>query len=66
MSCKLPRFFKTVAVAPPRINIGDCASWAFLIAVIVFVNPGPAVTAATPIFLDSLETESAAKTAVAS
>ena len=37
-----------LAAAPPSRSIGDSAIWAFLIAVTVFVSPGPAVTAATP------------------
>jgi hypothetical protein len=48
----------------PISNRGDSASCAFFTAVTVFVRPGPAVTAATPIVLDSLATASAANTAV--
>ena len=53
-------------MAPPRSTSGDCAICAFLSAVIVFVTPGPAVTAATPGTPVSRATASAAKTAVAS
>ena len=41
MSCSAPRPLSTVAVAPPRMTTGDCASCAFLTAVIVLVTPGP-------------------------
>jgi hypothetical protein len=36
--------FSKSEVAPPSTTIGLCAICAFLTAVIVFVNPGPAVT----------------------
>ena len=45
---KLP--FSKDAAAPPINKTGDSAICAFLTAVIVFVRPGPAVTAATPTF----------------
>ncbi|MEZ4382380.1 MAG: hypothetical protein R3A79_13600 [Nannocystaceae bacterium] len=45
MSCSAAAA-EIVAVAPPKSTTGDCASWAFLTAVIVFVRPGPAVIAA--------------------
>ena len=48
----------------PNRRRGDSAIWAFLIAVMVLVTPGPAVTAATPICPESLATASAAKTVV--
>ena len=55
-----------MAAAPPiRIN-GDCAISAFLIAVIVLVTPGPAVTIATPTVLVNLDVASAANTVEAS
>ena len=66
MSCRDPFPFNSVAAAPPRSNNGDCANCAFLIAVIVFVTPGPAVTTATPIVFVILEVASAANTAEAS
>jgi hypothetical protein len=66
MSCSAPRPLSTVAVAPPRMITGDCASWAFFTAVIVLVRPGPAVTAATPGTPVSRATASAANTALTS
>ena len=48
------------------MSTGDCASWAFLSAVMVLVSPGPAVTAATPGMPVSRAIASAANTAVAS
>ena len=48
MSCSAPRPCRAVGAAPATTITGDWASWAFLTAVIVFVTPGPAVTAATP------------------
>ena len=55
-----------MAVAPPSRTNGDCASWAFLSAVIVLVTPGPAVTTATPGVAVRREVASAANAAVAS
>lgn len=55
-----------LAAAPPSKRIGLSAIWAFLIAVIVFVKPGPAVTAATPIEPLKRATASAANTAFTS
>jgi sterol desaturase/sphingolipid hydroxylase (fatty acid hydroxylase superfamily) len=46
MSCSAPRPLSSVAVAPPKMMSGVCAIIAFFTAVIVFVTPGPAVTAA--------------------
>jgi len=66
MSCNAPRPCSTVGAAPPMSTTGDCASCAFLTAVMVFVSPGPAVTAATPGRPVSRATASAANTAVAS
>lgn len=66
MSCSAPRPFCSEAAAPPMSSSGDSAIWAFLMAVTALVTPGPAVTAATPMRPESLETASAAKTAVAS
>ena len=63
MSWSAPRPLSRVAAAPPRTTSADCASWAFLIAVIVLVTPGPAVTAATPGTPVSRNTASAANTA---
>ena len=47
----------------PNNKIGDSAIWAFLMAVTVFVNPGPAVTATVPTVPVILATASAANTA---
>ena len=44
-------------------NTGDSAICAFFTAVMVLVNPGPAVTIATPILPERRATASAAKTA---
>src|SRR5574338_971482 len=66
MSCSAPRPLSSVAVAPPNRISGDCAICAFLIAVIVFVTPGPAVTAAAPIVPVMRATASAANTALPS
>jgi hypothetical protein len=66
MSCSEPRPLSSVAVAPPKMMSGDCAIWAFFTAVIVFVTPGPAVTAATPIVPVMRATASAANTAFTS
>jgi hypothetical protein len=63
MSCSAPRPLRTVAVAPPKSTMGDCAIFAFLSAVIEFVTPGPAVTAATPGNPVMRATASAANTA---
>lgn len=52
------------AAAPPISKTGDSAICAFFTAVTVLVNPGPAVTAATPTVPDILATASAANTAV--
>lgn len=43
--------------------MGDSAIWAFLMAVTVLVNPGPAVTATTPTVPVILAIASAANTA---
>lgn len=48
MSWSAPRPLSNVAVAPPTTKTGDWASWAFLMAVMALVAPGPAVTTATP------------------
>lgn len=40
--------FNSEGAAPPINSSGDSAICAFLTAVTVLVNPGPAVTAATP------------------
>ena len=66
MSCSAPRPCSAVGAAPPSSSTGDCASWAFLSAVMVLVMPGPAVTAATPGVPVSRAAASAANTAVAS
>lgn len=66
ISCSAPRPCSAVGAAPPSSSSGDCASCAFFSAVIVFVMPGPAVTAATPGRPASRACASAAKTAVAS
>ena len=66
MSCRAPRPRVSVAAAPPMSTIGDCAIAAFFTAVIVFVQPGPAVTAATPGTPVRRATASAAKTAFTS
>ena len=58
-----PPALSSVAAAPPRSTTADCASCAFLTAVMVLVTPGPAVTAATPGTPVSRKTASAAKTA---
>ena len=51
-----------VGAAPPMSSRGDCAICAFFTAVIVFVTPGPAVTAATPVMPVRRDMASAAKT----
>jgi hypothetical protein len=66
MSCSEPRPRRMVAVAPPSSTSGTWAIWAFLIAVMVLVTPGPAVTAATPGTPVMRATASAAKTAFTS
>ena len=66
MSWSAPRPLSKVAAAPPKMRSGDCASWAFFTAVMVFVTPGPAVTAATPGTPVKRATASAAKTALTS
>ena len=66
MSCSAPRPLSRVAVAPPKISKGVCASCAFFTAVSVLVTPGPAVTAATPGTPVMRATASAANTALAS
>ena len=63
ISWREPLPFNNVAAAPPISKTGDWAIWAFFIAVIVLVTPGPAVTIATPTESVNLETASAANTA---
>ena len=66
MSCSDPLPLRIIAVAPAMMTTGDCASCAFLTAVIVLVSPGPAVTTATPHTPVRRLTASAANTLVAS
>ena len=48
ISCSEPEPQRISGARPPRTQIGEPFAWAPAIALIPFVTPGPAVSAATP------------------
>ena len=65
-SCRLPLPQRFCGARPPTTTIGEPANWAWAMALIPLVTPGPAVSTASPGRRVSLPVASAANVAVCS